>query len=222
MIIQPFLFRVFIFELLIRHTCLFILSPSIQITKSNIKLVSSLTKNIIFTRKLSHKEKKPINKISNYQSIRPTVRCQSQKYRYKLRKGRGFTLKELSNSRIDVNEAKIMKIPIDYRRNCYSDETYNANSLVLNQYVKLWKFNKKKEDKLKKQSSEKTENKNISNHNIKKEESYSNRKGTSIKEEIKEFKLKNRKILVNKNKREKKYIQKYVDRKLDKIRGFKY
>jgi len=222
MIFPIFLFVVFIVELLIKCAHSFILSPSIQITTQNFLFITSSAKNLLYARESSLSVKRRLNIISYLQAIRPTVRCQSQKYKNKFRKGRGFTPKELSQSSISINDAKNMNISIDYRRNSYSNETSHANALLLRKYVKQWEFFKKKEGTFNKLKSGKIEGRGTSTGNkIKKDESKEYLTVKPTKENIKNTPVgKKVNFLGPKNKRKNKIVQNYIDKQLEKIRGF--
>mmetsp|Transcript_31920 Transcript_31920/g.45955 ORF Transcript_31920/g.45955 Transcript_31920/m.45955 type:complete len:215 (-) Transcript_31920:60-704(-) len=64
-------------------------------------------------------------------SLRPLVRCPTQKYNSKLRLGKGFTLEELKDAGIDRNFAQTVGISVDHRRTnkCTESLTLNVNRL---------------------------------------------------------------------------------------------
>ena len=67
-------------------------------------------------------------------SLRPVVRCPTAKYNRKLRAGRGFTLDELKEAKINRHEAKSLGICVDHRRSNKSEESLQLNAQRLKQY----------------------------------------------------------------------------------------
>jgi len=67
-------------------------------------------------------------------SLRPLVRCPTQRYNMKVRLGRGFTLGELKAANVNVHEARGLGITVDYRREDRNRETQNANVQRLKLY----------------------------------------------------------------------------------------
>jgi large subunit ribosomal protein L13e len=67
-------------------------------------------------------------------SLRPVVRCPTAKYNRKLRAGRGFTLDELKEAKINRHEAKSLGICVDHRRHNKSEESLQLNAQRLKQY----------------------------------------------------------------------------------------
>jgi large subunit ribosomal protein L13e len=67
-------------------------------------------------------------------SLRPVVRCPTAKYNRKLRAGRGFTLDELKEAKINRHEAKSLGICVDHRRTNKSEESLQLNAQRLRQY----------------------------------------------------------------------------------------
>jgi ribosomal protein L13E len=124
----------------------FIITPYIQKSKKSISFISSSSNKTTYASKSSFCPKRCFNKLFVYQPIRPTVKCQSQKYKNMFRKGRGFTLNELFKSSISINDATNMNIPVDHRRKSYSDKNSSANTLLLKKYIKLWEFNNNYKD----------------------------------------------------------------------------
>jgi len=59
--------------------------------------------------------------------LRPIVRCPTNKYKTKLRFGRGFTLEEIRAAKIHPKEARGIGISIDYRRKNGSQDDFNVN-----------------------------------------------------------------------------------------------
>jgi len=68
-------------------------------------------------------------------SLKPSVHCMNQRYNYKLRLGKGFTLKELRAAKIDKNLAKTIGIAVDARRKDSSKECLMRNAQRLNAYM---------------------------------------------------------------------------------------
>eukprot|EP00924_Labyrinthula_sp_SR-Ha-C_P016995 augustus_masked-scaffold_75-processed-gene-0.1-mRNA-1 protein AED:0.39 eAED:0.39 QI:0/-1/0/1/-1/1/1/0/171 len=76
--------------------------------------------------------------------LRPIVHCASRRYASKLRFGRGFTLLELKEAGINVNEAPTIGISVDKRRYNKSQESLDRNVERLKEYKsKLIVFGKK-------------------------------------------------------------------------------
>jgi len=59
--------------------------------------------------------------------LRPIVRCPTNKYKTKLRFGRGFTLEEIREAKINPLEARGIGISIDYRRKNGSKDDFMVN-----------------------------------------------------------------------------------------------
>jgi large subunit ribosomal protein L13e len=68
-------------------------------------------------------------------TLRPAVRCPTNKYNMRLRLGRGFTLDELKAAKINRLAARGIGISVDHRRRNRSDESFNSNV----QRLKLYK-----------------------------------------------------------------------------------
>ena len=68
------------------------------------------------------------------QLLRPSVRCQTQKYSSKARLGRGFTLEELKGADLTAQYARTVGIAVDARRTNRSVESLNLNIARLNEY----------------------------------------------------------------------------------------
>ncbi|EER04779.1 60S ribosomal protein L13, putative, partial [Perkinsus marinus ATCC 50983] len=66
--------------------------------------------------------------------LRPVVRPPTQRYNYKLRLGRGFTVEELAAAGISVKLAPTIGIKVDKRRHNKSNESLACNVDRLNQY----------------------------------------------------------------------------------------
>ncbi|KAF4652266.1 60S ribosomal protein L13 [Perkinsus olseni] len=66
--------------------------------------------------------------------LRPVVRPPTQRYNYKLRLGRGFTVEELAAAGISVKLAPTIGIKVDKRRHNKSEESLALNVDRLNQY----------------------------------------------------------------------------------------
>merc|ERR1711988_805306 len=77
-------------------------------------------------------------------SLRPVVRCQTNKYNLRQRAGRGFTLQELKAG-YSPKQAQAVGIAVDHRRTNKSLESLQANVQRLEQYkAKLVILNKKR------------------------------------------------------------------------------
>uniref|UniRef100_A0A6U6DYD2 60S ribosomal protein L13 n=1 Tax=Odontella aurita TaxID=265563 RepID=A0A6U6DYD2_9STRA len=82
------------------------------------------------------------------QKLRPTVRCQTQKYSAKSRLGRGFTLQELKLAGFTPSYARTVGICVDPRRTNKSVDTRDANVERLKEYkAKLVVFPRKRLNK---------------------------------------------------------------------------
>ena len=68
-------------------------------------------------------------------ALRPTVRCCTQRYNFKTRLGRGFTLKELEQARIEPRLARTVGIAVDARRINKSQESVAENVARLQAYM---------------------------------------------------------------------------------------
>lgn len=68
--------------------------------------------------------------------LRPSVHPPTQRYNFKLRLGRGFTLAELKKANISRYQAKSIGIAVDHRRNNKSEESLALNAARLEEYKK--------------------------------------------------------------------------------------
>ena len=68
-------------------------------------------------------------------AFKPSVHCMTQRYNYKLRLGKGFTLKELQYARINPRLAKTVGIAVDARRVNKSRECLMRNVRRLQAYM---------------------------------------------------------------------------------------
>jgi ribosomal protein L13E len=68
-------------------------------------------------------------------AFKPSVHCMTQRYNYKLRLGKGFTLKELQYARINPRLAKTVGISVDARRLNKSRECLMRNVRRLKGYM---------------------------------------------------------------------------------------
>ena len=66
--------------------------------------------------------------------LRPAVRPPTQRYNYKLRIGRGFTLAELKEAGISAKKARTIGVAVDARRRNKSTESQAMNVARLEQY----------------------------------------------------------------------------------------
>jgi len=67
-------------------------------------------------------------------SLKPVVRCPTNKYNTKLRAGRGFTLEEVRAAGLIPREARTIGISVDHRRRNKSEETFDRNVKRLLEY----------------------------------------------------------------------------------------
>lgn len=97
------------------------------------------------TRRLARAAKAAAIAPRPLQLLRPSVRCQTQKYSSKARLGRGFTLAELKGAGLTAKYARTVGIAVDTRRTNRSMESLNLNIARLNEYKsKLVVFPKKR------------------------------------------------------------------------------
>ena len=68
-------------------------------------------------------------------AFRPSVHCMNQRFNYRMRLGKGFTLKELALAKIDKNLARTVGIAVDERRKDSSKECLTRNADRLTQYM---------------------------------------------------------------------------------------
>mmetsp|Transcript_370 Transcript_370/g.234 ORF Transcript_370/g.234 Transcript_370/m.234 type:complete len:210 (+) Transcript_370:47-676(+) len=86
------------------------------------------------TRRLARAAKAAAIAPRPLQLLRPSVRCQTQKYSSKAKLGRGFTLAELKGAGLTAAYARTVGIAVDTRRSNRSMETLNLNIARLNEY----------------------------------------------------------------------------------------
>jgi large subunit ribosomal protein L13e len=67
-------------------------------------------------------------------NVRPIIHCPTQKYNFRVREGRGFTLGELKAAGVAPKEALGLGISVDLRRHDRNRETLNANVQRLKLY----------------------------------------------------------------------------------------
>lgn len=76
--------------------------------------------------------------------LRPVVHPPTQRYNYKLREGRGFTLSELKAAGIPKKKALTIGIAMDHRRKNWCEESLKLNADRLKEYMgKLMVFPRK-------------------------------------------------------------------------------
>jgi len=66
--------------------------------------------------------------------LRPAVHPPTIKYNYKLRQGRGFTLQELKEAKINRKEARSIGIAVDHRRKNHCTESLQLNAQRLKEF----------------------------------------------------------------------------------------
>jgi len=69
-------------------------------------------------------------------TLKPVVRCPTNKYNTKLRAGRGFTLEEVRAAGLIPREARTIGIAVDHRRRNRSEESFARNVARLKEYKK--------------------------------------------------------------------------------------
>jgi large subunit ribosomal protein L13e len=67
--------------------------------------------------------------------LRPIVHCPTQRYNFKVRPGRGFTLAELKECKVSTKVARTIGIAVDSRRHNKSDISFKTNVDRLKQYL---------------------------------------------------------------------------------------
>lgn len=72
---------------------------------------------------------------STITAFRPSVHCMNQRFNYRLRLGKGFTVKELALAKIDKNLARTIGIAVDERRKDCSRECLTRNADRLREYM---------------------------------------------------------------------------------------
>lgn len=76
--------------------------------------------------------------------LRPVVHCQTIRYNMKKRAGKGFTLEELKEAKVNRKEARTIGISVDFRRKNRSEESLRENVARLSEYkANLIVFRKK-------------------------------------------------------------------------------
>ncbi|KAF7685806.1 60S ribosomal protein L13-1 [Cucumispora dikerogammari] len=81
--------------------------------------------------------------------LQPLVNCQSQRYNYKQKLGKGFSLMELENAGLTEIRARQLRIRVDRKRKNKSEESLNENVQRLKTYLnKLVFYKSVKEAKL--------------------------------------------------------------------------
>ena len=79
--------------------------------------------------KATHNYPRPVDK------LRPVVRCPTLRYKNRLRLGRGFTLEEIKEAKINPVAAKQFGISVDHRRSNKSAEEKQMNVERLKKYI---------------------------------------------------------------------------------------
>ncbi|KAJ3654368.1 hypothetical protein Zmor_013560 [Zophobas morio] len=90
--------------------------------------MKKVRRKFLRAKKLVNSVPKPI------QLLRPTVSCPSVRYHSKLRKGRGFTLRELKQAGINKKYARTIGIAVDHRRRNRCVESVVRNVQRLKEY----------------------------------------------------------------------------------------
>ena len=89
--------------------------------------------------------------------LRPLVHCPTRKYNSKVRLGRGFTLEELKEAKINPNFAQTVGIAVDHRRSNKCVESLQANVQRLKDYQSRLVVFPRKNRKFAKRDSSKEE-----------------------------------------------------------------
>jgi large subunit ribosomal protein L13e len=66
--------------------------------------------------------------------LRPVVHCQTIRYNMKKRAGKGFTLEELKEAKVNRREARTIGISVDFRRKNRSEQSLRENVARLSEY----------------------------------------------------------------------------------------
>jgi len=66
--------------------------------------------------------------------LRPVVHCQTIRYNMKKRAGKGFTLEELKEAKVNRREARSIGIAVDFRRKNRSEQSLRENVARLSEY----------------------------------------------------------------------------------------
>ena len=66
--------------------------------------------------------------------LRPVVHCQTIRYNMKKRAGKGFTLEELKEAKVNRKEARTIGISVDFRRKNRSEQSLRENVARLSEY----------------------------------------------------------------------------------------
>merc|ERR1711894_301739 len=97
-------------------------------------------------RRNLRKEQENLTAPMPLKSLRPIVRCQSARYNFKEKYGKGFSMEELKAAEMTLRDALALNIKTDARRKEKSQETFNKNVARLNEFKsRITIFNNKRE-----------------------------------------------------------------------------
>eukprot|EP01054_Gregarina_sp_Poly1_P008302 Gregarina_sp_Poly_1__8301@NODE_484_length_8016_cov_113_227827_g391_i0_p4_GENE_NODE_484_length_8016_cov_113_227827_g391_i0NODE_484_length_8016_cov_113_227827_g391_i0_p4_ORF_typecomplete_len171_score12_54Ribosomal_L13e/PF01294_18/3_5e43Rieske_2/PF13806_6/0_025Bromo_coat/PF01318_18/0_09_NODE_484_length_8016_cov_113_227827_g391_i042214733 len=86
-------------------------------------------------RQTSRQDKVIKNGVKPTDLLRPIVHCPTQKYNFKARAGRGFSIEELKGCNLTVAAARTIGISVDPRRKNRSEESLKMNVNRLKTYM---------------------------------------------------------------------------------------
>ena len=86
-------------------------------------------------RRAARSAKLKSSKTNPLRLLRPVVSCQTQRYNYRLKLGRGFTPLELKTAGIDILKAPTIGIKVDKRRKNKSQEALDRNVARLKEFM---------------------------------------------------------------------------------------
>ncbi|CRH02504.1 60S ribosomal protein L13-2, putative [Plasmodium relictum] len=101
-------------------------------------------------RRLLREKRRRENGGTPIEKLHPIVHCPTQRYNFRTRLGRGFTVEELKGAKLSINAARSIGICVDKRRKNRCEETLKKNIERLEKYKKslvmipLKKYNSKK------------------------------------------------------------------------------
>jgi len=116
--------------------------PNNHFNKSNKKYKMWFNQSIKKSLRIEKREQKAKNLYPlPLKELQPVVRCQSQRYNYKQKLGRGFTCEEVIAAGVEsITEARELRIRVDSRRKNKSQESFNENVLRIKEYISKLKF----------------------------------------------------------------------------------
>ncbi|SBS88264.1 60S ribosomal protein L13-2, putative [Plasmodium ovale] len=101
-------------------------------------------------RRLLREKKRKQNGGTPIEKLHPLVHCPTQRYNFRIRLGRGFTLEELKGAKLHPSAARSIGIFVDKRRKNRCEETLKKNIERLEKYKKYLVMIPLKKNKCKK------------------------------------------------------------------------